>query len=130
MARKPTSVRPPKAAIEYENLDITPVYVEAAQGMVTPKGVLHVSFFNEFVKSRDKLESEASLNRDDGHVKMTLKTKDPFGSDDGNIQIVRRVEANLIFTEAGLKSLIPWLQEKLAELVHHRESASNAPTSE
>jgi len=106
-------------SIEYENADLTPVYVEAAQGMPTPNGALQVSFYSEYMKplSEVQLESEGK--------KVRLSQADPFGRDTGKVTITRRIEASLIFTVPALRSIVPWLQQRLDEL--DQDNSNGAP---
>ena len=120
MAKRPAG-KPPmttKIVVKYENLDLPPAYVEGAQGMRTSQGALHVSFYSEYVKSKEEIRTSITLpdpsSGDPQTVQVTVP--DPFQRDDGEIRIVRRVESNLVFTTPVLRSLIPWLQQKLLEL--------------
>ena len=120
MVKRPTKGKPftpRRIVVQYENLDLSPAYVEGAQGMRTSKGALHVSFYSEYVKSKEEIsiDIESSVSSSDA-VSTTVSAPDPFISDDGEIRLVRRVESNLIFTVPVLQSLIPWLQTKLQEL--------------
>ena len=108
------NIREGQITIEYENLDLPPAYVESAQGMPSPQGVLHVSFFSERIASVEKLSGTAAFrdkSENTGHV--GIRVGEPFGTDEGNIRLVRRVEANLIFTSETIRKLIPWLQNHL-----------------
>ena len=109
---------PTKAVIEYEGVDLPPVYVEAAQGMNTPKGSLQMSFFSEYMKPRENLGATiASVGEPAGTAEtMRIQTEEPYGLDKGSIRIVRRIEANLILPLPFLRQLVPWLQERLNDL--------------
>ena len=114
----------PKLIIEYENEDIRPTYVEGAQGARTPQGALYVSFYSEFVKTQKKIQATVKKtdDSDDSKDGTALVAQDPFMFDNGELHIVRRVEANLIFTVPSLESLIPWLTGKLQEMKGANES--------
>lgn len=111
----------PKLIIEYENEDIRPAYVEGAQGTRTPQGALHVAFYSEFMKTQKKIQATVKKT-DDPKDGTALVASDPFMFDNGELHIVRRVEANLIFTVPALESLIPWLTGKLQEMKGANES--------
>ena len=85
--------------------------------MVTPNGVLYVSFYSDRFKEMGDFSSEvtSSQNRENS-VSVSLRFPDPFGLDNGELRMARRIEANLIFTPAALERLIPWLQSKLQEM--------------
>ena len=103
--------------VEYENLDLDPAYVEFVQGMVSPGGVLHISFFNDRIKGLDRLSGKAvtrAVQQD--VVDVSTAMPDPFGLDGNEIKITRRVEANLILNADAVERLIPWLQAKLNEM--------------
>ena len=119
-----TPKTPTRAVIEYENVDVRPAYVEGAQGMRTPQGALHVSFYSEYVKARDKLNSQVTSNSKPGEnsVTIAIASGDPFGIDDDEIRIVRRIEASLILTVPALQTIVPWLQQKLNELTQNDSS--------
>ena len=119
MAKRPAEKSPAltKIVVEYENLELKPVYVEGAQGMGTTQGALHVSFYSEYTKSKAELKgktrsSELAANN---AARVQVSFPDPFLSGD-EIRIVRTVESALILTAPVLRSLIPWLQLKLQEL--------------
>ena len=116
--------------IEYENADLTPAYVEGAQGVRTQKGALQINFYSEYLKPLSEVQPKINVVENAAGSKeviMSLSQADPFGLDTGSITIVRRVEASLILTAPALQSIIPWLQQKLDELV--QGSPTNAPTS-
>ena len=107
------------AILEYENLDLPPAYVDGAQGVLSPsKDVLHVSFFSERMAGSEELTAYATPSQD-GKT-FGANVGDPFGVDTNEVRVIRRVEANLIFTPEALKQLIPWLKQKLNELSHPR----------
>ena len=112
------SIRLKKIAIEYENLDLPPAYVDSAQGVVTGKGILQLALYSESTKPLASLSGgvEAIQDRGSGTVDVRVRNVDPFGLDGEQVTLVRRVEANLFITERGLADLIPWLQTKLDEL--------------
>ena len=114
----PQSKLPTKANIEYEGTDLTPVYVEAAQGIKTPRGAFQLSFYSEFIKSRDRLGARIEPIGEHGNsTTVRMNADDPYGLSKGEpLKIVRRIEANLILTIPALRSIIPWLQSKLKEL--------------
>ena len=117
MARKTT--RPAlRAVIEYENLDVSPAYVEGAQGVKTPQGALHVSFYSEFFKHKNVLKPRIARSGNDGGTTTYTVTDAPdaFGLDAGDITIVRRIESSMIMTVPTLRAIVPWLQMKLNEL--------------
>lgn len=99
--------------IKYENADLAPAYAEGAQGMLTPKGALHVSFYSEYLKHQPELECNSQPMLD-GTVQA--QTPDPYSPRHGKFHIVRRVESSLILPASFLRDLIPWLQSKLNEL--------------
>ena len=104
-----------KVTLEYENLDLPPSYVDGVQGMLSPnKDVLHVSFFSDRTASLSKLSASATMSEDGQTFKADLG--DSFGLDTGNVRLIRRVEANLIFTQDSLERIIPWLQQQLDTL--------------
>ena len=106
-----------KAVIEYEGAEHPPVYVEAAQGMNTPKGSLQLSFFSEYMKPRENLGATiVNVAEIGGAAKMNIQTEEPYGLDKGSIRIVRRIEANLILPLPFLRQLVPWLQDRLNDL--------------
>lgn len=106
-----------RMVVEYENLDLPPAYVESVQGAPSPHGVLHVSFFSERIKALETLSGEVTMRQLEGGVtNITSKVPDPLGLDSKELRIVRRVEANLIFTSEGIERLIPWLQQQLDEM--------------
>ncbi|MCY4327894.1 MAG: hypothetical protein OXC53_09960 [Rhodobacteraceae bacterium] len=107
-----------RVTVEYENLDLPPAYVESAQGMPSQQGVLHVSFFSERMAGSEELTAYATPSQD-GKT-FGANVGDPFGVDTNEVRVIRRVEANLIFTPEALKQLIPWLKQKLNELSHPR----------
>ena len=111
------AVRKGKAIVEYENLDLPPAYVEAAQGMPTPQGALHVSFYSERIGGLEKLEGQVEF-QDVGPDKggMSIGVGDPFDINGEQVRLIRRVEASLIFTPKALNALIPWLQQQLRNL--------------
>ena len=98
--------------IEYENSDNTPVYVEGAQGVLTPKGSLQVSFYSENMRPKTNL----STTLDQSGTVVNVKTEDPFGLDVGEIHIVRRIEADLILTLPTLKAVTAWFNNKIGEM--------------
>lgn len=115
--RKGKEVRRGKAIVEYENLDLPPAYVEAAQGMPTPQGALHVSFYSERIGCLTNLEGQVEFNdNESGMSGMRIGVGSPFGVNGEQVRLIRRVEANLIFTPRALESLIPWLQQQLRSL--------------
>ena len=100
--------------VEYENLDTPPAYVESVQGMVSPNGVLHVSFFSERIKGLETLSGSLTAQQlEEGQMSASTTIPDPFGLDGKEIRLLRRVEANLIFTPDAIERLIPWLQNQL-----------------
>ena len=129
MARGSKSSRSPKIVLEYENMDLAPAYVEGAQGMRTPLGALHVSFYSEYIKPIESLELpvETQSVSDDTSVTLKVFQPDPFIAEAQKIRMVRRIEANVILTLPALQALIPWLQQKLDEMEKH--DSSNAPVS-
>ena len=121
---------PPNVVIEYENADLTPVYVEEAQGIRTQRGACQISFYSQYLKPLSEVQSKLNVGeRAAGSTAVTMELghADPFGLDTESITIVRRVEANLILTAPVLQSIIPWLQKMLDELI--QGSPTNAPTS-
>ena len=110
---------PTKANIEYTGTDIPPVYVEGAQAMKTPQGALQVDFYSEYIKPRDMLKATMqTIKQSNNLATMRLQADDPYGmgSGTGNITIMRRIEARFILTAPALRSILPWLQSKLADL--------------
>lgn len=117
MARRASERPSVKAVIEYQNTDaVKPAYVEGAQGMRTSKGALHVSFYSEYLQHSKELSGQVTESREGNVTTVSIAAPDPFGSDQGKVHIVRRIEANLIFTIPALQSIVPWLQQKLDEL--------------
>ena len=111
-----------KTTVEYENLDLPPVYVESVQGMISPSGMLHVSFFTDSIKGRNIITSDAEVQEEEeGVVGVIFKTLEPFGLDGDEVCIRRRVEANMILNTDAVARLIPWLQAKLAEMQAHEK---------
>jgi len=113
-----------RGVVEYENLDLAPAYVEGAQGMPTPQGALHVSFYSEFLRTKDKLLSKiVEQENPDGSVTCEITgVPDAFGLDKGDLTIVRRIESSLIMTVPTLRVIVPWLQAKLNELEKQENS--------
>ena len=127
MPSKPAPSPPTGAVVQYENLDLPPAYVEGVQGMATPQGALQVSFYSEFLKPHDEVacELEATVQPEVSGIALRVEAKDPFGLDGGQLRIVRRIEANLVFTVPALKAVVPWLQQKLNELAPEEPSNGN-----
>ena len=114
MAQKSRRSQQRKVAVEYENLDMPFAYVEAAQGALSQKGALHVNFFMEYIKSKTELRPMSTVSASDNSEAYSFP--DPFGMDGQDLRVVRSVQANLIFSEEALEVLVPWLQQKLAEM--------------
>ncbi len=118
-------INPPKkftVSVEMKNLDMPYGLVEGAQGMMTPNGNLAVSFYSETTRSKEKLTASSPVNvLDDGSAKSQANLPEPFGLDKGEMEIVRVVEANLIFTEKSLQLIINWLQQKHDEIIKNKE---------
>ena len=125
MARKATGTGP-SAVVQYENADAPPAYVESVQGMLTPQGALHLSFFSEYLKHRAELPAKVHPRIDSGGKGLEVLPGDPFGFDGKEICLVRRVEANLIMTDEAVRRLLPWLQTKLNEMERFREGKESA----
>ena len=60
MARKAPNTGPP-AVVQYDNADAPPAYVESVQGMLTPHGALHLSFFRNISGTAPKYRLRCSL---------------------------------------------------------------------
>ena len=124
MARKPAAATP-TAIIQYDNVDLPPVYVEAAQGMLTPLGALQIAFYSEYIKPLAEVRSSGTAQSVDGDgVAFSFSAKDPFGLGGKQIHLTRRIEAHLVLTEASVRQLVPWLLQKLDEMQKHRERLS------
>ena len=110
--------QPSDVTVEYENFDLPSVYVEGAQGMVTSQRALHISFYSERMKSRTELRGKAERKGSaaQGVETYEVKVEDPFFSSEGEVRIVRRIEASMFVTASTLRNLIPWLQKKLEEM--------------
>ncbi len=105
-----------KATLEYENLDLPPVYVDGAQGTLSPnKDVLHVSF-SERIAGLPSLSVNTEIIESQDNKTCQANFGDCFGLDTGNIHLIRRVEANLIFSRHSLEGIISWLQQQLNTL--------------
>lgn len=129
MARKAPNTSP-SAVVQYDNADAPPAYVESVQGMLTPQGALHLSFFSEYLKHRAEIPARVlPRSTDSGEKGVEVSPGDPFGFDGEEICVVRRVEANLIMTEEAVRRLLPWLQTKLNEMEQFRERKKSAKTS-
>ena len=103
-----------RVVVEYENLDIPPAYVESVQGAPSPHGVLHASFFSERIKGLETLSGTMKVREgEEGRTSISSTIADPFGMDGEELRVIRRVEANLIFTPDAIERLIPWLQQHL-----------------
>ena len=102
--------------VEYQNDDLPPVYVESAQGIRTPRGSLQVTFFSDYIRHHQDTVIQLRTPADQPPGTVDVGVEDPFRLAEGDIRLVRRVEANLILTLPALKALIPWLEIKLKEL--------------
>ena len=122
MARKPAGATP-TAIVQYDNVDIPPVYVEGAQGLLTPQGALQIAFFSEYIKPLAEVRTSVAAEavHDGEAVTISFSAQDPFGLDGKQIHLIRRVEAHLVLTEAGVRQLLPWLHQKLDEMQKHRQ---------
>lgn len=111
-----------KVAMKYENTDaLAPLYVEGVQGKPTPKGMLHVSFFSEYIKPRELIRPEAKIidakTSRPNMATVQVSTPDPYAFEsDGEVTIVRHIETSVVMSKSFIKEIIPWLQEKLNEL--------------
>ena len=122
MAKAPT--KSPTAVIQYENMEaLAPVYAEGAQGMLTSNGSLHVSFYSEYIKPKSRLEPQSrnAVQQDQNSLTVQFEAPDPFGLDQGNVEIVRRIETSVVITKPFLVRLIPWLQGKLDEIIRKEQ---------
>ena len=102
--------------VEYQNDDLPPVYVESAQGIRTARGSLQVTFFSDYISHHQDTAIQLRTPPDQPPGTVDVGIEDPFRLAEGDIRLVRRVEANLILTLPALKALIPWLEIKLKEL--------------
>lgn len=109
---------PTKVVVEYENLDREPVYVEGAQGQMTPQGSLYVSFFTDHIKGKQRLESISTIQGPTVGTsdRIDAQMEEPFGSGTDDLHMVRRVGANLIIPLKALKIIIPWLQTQVKQM--------------
>ena len=110
---------PNKGAIEYENTELPAVFVEGAQGMLTPNGsALHMSLYSEYIKAQEKVVATLQERKEEGGLlSVSFKADDPYQLDRRKeIQVVRRIEGRFFLTSSFLKQFIPWLQQKLEEL--------------
>ncbi len=113
-----------RVVVEYENLDIPPAYVESVQGAASPNGVLHVSFFSERIKGLESIPGTVTVQVDEsGMTSLSSMVADPYGMDREEFRVIRRVEANLIFTANAIERLIPWLQHQL-DAMRKKEASS------
>ncbi|MCY4301891.1 MAG: hypothetical protein OXC68_09200 [Aestuariivita sp.] len=110
-----------KVTVRYENLDLPSAYVESVQGTVTARNALNISFYSERVETLEELTAIPKLSPD--QTTYTATFEDPFGMDRANVHLIRRIEANLIFTSEGLEALIPWLQAKLVEMSNKKKNS-------
>ena len=127
----PKGKSPPQQRVifETENEDLRPVYVEGAQGGITPKGSLQVSFYLDFLKPSKQLKARITkTGQETGQAAFRISPGDPFGLDSNRLHFVRKIEATLVFTAPTLKSLIPWLQSKLDEMTQNE--SPNEPIKE
>ena len=118
MASSPPRLSPKKATVQYQNADLTPAYVDGAQGLVTQNGALCVNFYSEYVKPLSEISSQGSRAQtiEPGVSQLTMRHGDPFGLDTDEITIIRRIEASLFMTRPVLESIVPWLQQRLDEI--------------
>ena len=99
--------------VEYENIDLPPVFVDNAQGISRTKGVFHVSFYSERIKAKEKLSGNLEEHLMGDKMVRSFKFSEPYAYDSNQIHLIRRMEANLIFTQESLERIIPWLQNQL-----------------
>lgn len=112
---------PATAVVEYENVNVEPsVYVEGALLQVTPKGSLQISFFSEYLKYQETVVAPlkpVSPVSPKGNERLDMGELDMFGvKRTGQVHVLRRVEASLVFTLPTLKTLIPDIQQRMAAM--------------
>lgn len=112
--------------IEYQNDDISPVYVENVQGVPTSRGSLQMMFFSDYI-THHKDGLSVALQKVEGPVADPLPDQpsravsveigdDPYGLMRGDVRVVRRIEANIVMTLPALKALVPWLNLQIQAL--------------
>ncbi len=111
--------QPKGVLIEYANPDdsTNPSYVEGAQGLVTRGKMLHVSFFSEFRKTKSTLLCDATKTENPNILAVKTEDMDPHSpNEDGNLVVIRRIEASILVDAASLENIVAWLQEKLQDM--------------
>ena len=113
MASARTDPKPPKCRIEYENLDMQPRYVEGVQGVPTPRGSVQCYLFSDYVIPPETIVPKT--RRLSKNI-VNIEIQDPYGLQCDQVRIVRRVEANVILSEAAARELHRWLGEYLEQM--------------
>ena len=123
MASAETGPETPSIRIDYENLDMPPRYVEGAQGIPTPKGALQCYLFSDYVVPPQTMVPEAKTRKEgENAFAVDMRVQDPYGLQGGQMRIVRRVEANVILSEAAARELHTWLGQVLGQMSDRRTS--------
>ena len=109
-----------KVVFEYDNMDaLHPHHVDGLQGVVTPSGDLHLSFYSEYMLPADKLEATASIGiTDSGTFKVSAAAPDPFAVDPAAnvVRIRRRLECSIVVKASAVRPWAQFFEQKVAEM--------------
>ncbi len=119
MATARTDPKLPEYRIKYENLDMPPRYVEGVQGIPTPKGSVQCYLFSDYVMPPEMIEPKAT--RVNENI-LNIEIQDSYGLQRDQVRMVRRIEANVILSQAAARELHRWLGEYLEQMATHEVS--------
>ena len=96
-----------------ESPHLQTIYVDGVTGTITPRNVLRATFFEE---SYQNPASEEHQLVHQGGNRFGLAQATAIVDSDGVVNMTRESKVTLVLSRKGLAELIPWLQERLAEL--------------
>ena len=115
-----TEPAPYAIEIEYENADRNPDSVDGVQGIWTPRGVFHIQFYVERIKTVTRMTPERVLTgpvepRTGGHASRPVSYQEPtaFDVSEEKATLVRHVVASMNIREDVFRNIVGWMQSQL-----------------
>ena len=106
---------PPPKRIEFHYVKsnyFRVIHADGAYGGVTSRGLIHLDIFSERSPIPQKTQHEITVN---GKLGKEVEKQGKSG-------VVREVEIGVVMNLDNAKSLVEWLNDKIAILEKHRES--------